>query len=227
MFGQVFEIVNTRVLISSWHSCKEIIVGEIVRWRGSSGPSQAMCISAQLLCDDGLQWIAPQRRGVRRVVTFGWCQWVSVWSSAPQRFWKAESLCYKYADYFWFPFANWRRTSSWSEISYSSPLWGLALFFLCFLEVVTGSPGWGTCFLWFLFFVEVVTRGSGSGDGDRLRFFLFFLLGGVACVMKSSASSSSLSTCTTFLLFFATESPFSGRLFFLLGGCIQVSKVIS
>ena len=127
--------------------------------------------------------------------------------------------CQKCRDYFWFPFANWRRTSSWSDISFSSPSWCLALFFLlflCFFEVVTASSGWGSFSLSFLFLVEVVTTGSGSGDGDRLRFFLCFFCGGVACVMKSTASSSSssLSTSTTFLLFFATDNPFSGRFFF-------------
>ena len=121
----------------------------------------------------------------------------------------AKVLCQKCRDYFCFPFANRRRTSSWSDISFSSPLWWLALFFLlflCFLEVVTGSSGWGSFSLFFLFLVEVVTTVSGSGDGDRVRFFLCFFLGGVAYVMNSSASSSSsLSTLTTCLLFLATD----------------------
>ena len=104
----------------------------------------------------------------------------------------AKVQCQKCRDYFCFPFANRRRTSSWSDISFSSPLWWLALFFLlflCFLEVVTGSSGWGSFSLFFLFLVEVVTTVSGSGDGDRVRFFLCFFLGGVAYVMNSSASS--------------------------------------
>ena len=42
-------------------------------------------------------------------------------------------------------------------------------------------------------------------------FSCVFFWGGVVCVMKRSASSSSV--CTTFLLFFATDSPLSGRLF--------------
>ena len=130
----------------------------------------------------------------------------------------AKVQCQKCRDYFCFPFANRRRTSSWSDISFSSPLWWLALFFLlflCFLEVVTGSSGWGSFSLFFLFLMEVVTTVSGSGDGDRVRFFLCFFLGGFAYVMNSSASSSSsLSTLTTCLLFLATDGLLSGLLFF-------------
>ena len=41
------------------------------------------------------------------------------------------------------------------------------------------SSGWGTCSFSFLFLVEVVTTGWGSGDGDLLRFFLVFFSGEV------------------------------------------------